>query len=138
MAEYAQAPVTHQDFPPQRSRTDMEMLVGYILLVGVLLSVLLISAGLIWNWILTGQLALEYHIQGMNFFQFIKQDILLLISGNFRPRLLLNWGIAILLLTPYTRVLASMLYFFFAEHNLKYTLFTAFVFGMLSYSLFLR
>ena len=42
------------------------------------------------------------------------------------------------MLTPYVRVAASMLYFGIAEHNWKYTLFTLFVFTVLTYSLFLR
>jgi uncharacterized membrane protein len=52
-----------------------------------------------------------------------------------RPRLLVNLGIAVLMLTPYVRVLASMLYFMLVERNLKYGLFTAFVLAMLTYSL---
>ena len=39
---------------------------------------------------------------------------------------------------PQVRVLASMLYFAFVERNGKYTLFTGFVFSVLTYSLFLR
>ena len=39
------------------------------------------------------------------------------------------------MLTPYVRVLASMLYFMLVERNLKYGLFTAFVLAMLTYSL---
>jgi uncharacterized membrane protein len=61
-----------------------------------------------------------------------------LISGDIRSRLFINSGIVVLLLTPYVRVLASMLYFAAVEHNLKYTLFTGFVFSVLTYSLFLR
>jgi uncharacterized membrane protein len=140
MAEYARTPVTKKDISPQpeKKEFDMDLLVGYILLAGVLLSILLILIGLIWNWVQTGQLGIEYGIQGMNLFGFVRREVIRLVTGNFRPRLLVNWGIAILLLTPYTRVLASMLYFFFVEHNWKYTIFTAFVFGVLTYSLFLR
>jgi len=43
-----------------------------------------------------------------------------------------------LLLTPYARVLASMLYFALVERNRKYTAFTTFVLLTLTYSLFLR
>jgi uncharacterized membrane protein len=41
------------------------------------------------------------------------------------------------MLTPYIRVLASLLYFAFVERNRKYTVFTGFVFAVLTYSLFL-
>jgi uncharacterized membrane protein len=40
--------------------------------------------------------------------------------------------------TPYLRVAASAVYFALVERNLKYTLFTLFVFAVLTYSLFLR
>ncbi len=117
---------------------DMEVLVGYILLIGVLLSMTLVAAGLTWRWIATGHVALDYSVSGMNLFQFVLSDVQQATSGALRPRLLVNSGIAALMLTPYVRVLASMLYFAFAERNGKYTLFTGFVFAMLTYSLFLR
>ena len=42
------------------------------------------------------------------------------------------------MLTPYVRVLVSILYFAFSERNWKYALFTGFVFSVLTFSLFLR
>lgn len=119
-------------------RFDMEVLVGYILLVGVLLSMALIAVGVVWNWLATGQLGLEYSITGMNLFDFVQNDIGQAAQGVFRPRLLVNLGMATLMLTPYVRVFASMVYFAFAERNWKYTGFTAFVFSVLTYSLLLR
>lgn len=117
---------------------DMEVLVGYILQIGVLLSMALIATGMIWRWINTGALAFDYTITGMNFFEFVLTDIQQMVAGAFRPRLLLNLGIATLMLTPFVRVFASMLYFAIVERNWKYTIFTAFVFSVLTYSLFLR
>jgi uncharacterized membrane protein len=122
----------------QPGRFDMNTLVGYILLLGVLLSMVLILLGEIWHWANTGSLALDYSISGHSFFGFLLSDFRELFSGVFRPRLLTSFGIAVLLLTPYIRVLASMIYFVIGEHNLKYTLFTLFVFGVLTYTLFLR
>ncbi len=61
-----------------------------------------------------------------------------MLEAEFRPRLLVSLGIAALLLTPYLRVLASLLFFAFVEHNWKYSLFTGFVLAVLTYSLFLR
>ena len=127
----------HQPTPHTRG-FDMEVLVGYILLIGVLLSMALIAIGVVWRWLLTGQLGIAYSISGMNLFDFVLADIRQIFSGAFRPRLFVNLGIAALMLTPYVRVFASMLYFAFVERNRKYTLFTAFVFSVLSYSLFLR
>jgi len=116
----------------------MEILVGYILQVGVLLSMALIAVGVAWRWLNTGNPGFDYTISGMNFFEFVLTDIQQMLAGTFRPRLFANLGIATLMLTPYVRVLASMLYFAFAERNRKYTVFTGFVFVVLTYSLFLR
>ncbi len=119
-------------------RWDMEVLVGYILLGGVLASVTLLGAGLIWRWAATGSVEFDYSLHGMNVFEFLRADLRQVASGAVRPRLLVNLGIAALLLTPYLRVLASMVFFAAVERNPKYTLFTAFVFSVLTYSLFLR
>jgi uncharacterized membrane protein len=117
---------------------DMEILVGYILLAGVLLSVALLSAGLVWHWARWGNLRFEHSIVGMNFFEFILTTLRQTASHAVRPRLVLNMGIGVLMLTPFVRVLASVFYFAFVERNRKYTLFTGFVFCVLTYSLFLR
>jgi uncharacterized membrane protein len=117
---------------------DMDTVVGSILLVGVLLSLILIVAGLVWHWALAGHLRFEYSVTGMNLFQFVRADLRRLASGAIHPQIAISTGIAVLMLTPYIRVLASVLYFGLVEHNWKYTLFTGFVLGVLTYSLFLR
>ena len=128
--------------PPEKVqsdyRFDMESLVGYILLTGVLLSVALLAVSFVWRWARVGNLRFEHSIVGMNFFEFISSTLRQMASRAFRPRLFLNMGIAVLMLTPFVRVLASVFYFAFVEHNWKYTLFTAFVLSVLTYSLFLR
>ena len=132
---------TSRDSPPAQMKTkilDMETLVGYILLVGVLLAMALILVGLIWHWAATGQLQSQSLISGMNLFQFVWTDIQQVDSGSWRPGLFLKLGIAVLMLTPYVRVMISMLYFALAERNWKYTIFTGVVFSLLTYSLFLR
>ena len=128
----------HSDKMQRDGHFDMESLVGYILLTGVLLSVALLVVGFVWRWVRAGNLRFEHSIAGMNFFEFILSTLQQVASQAFRPRLFLNMGIAILMLTPFVRVLASVFYFAFAEHNWKYTLFTGFVLGVLTYSLFLR
>ena len=128
----------HQPAVTKTGGFDMEVLVGYILLIGVLLSMALIAIGVVWHWLTTGQLGLEYSISGMNLFEFVLTDLRQVFTDTLRPRLFVNLGIATLMLTPYVRVLASMLYFAFVERNRKYTVFTAFVFSVLTYSLFLR
>jgi uncharacterized membrane protein len=116
------------------SGVDMEVLIGYLLLAGVLASSALLLIGLAWHWAATGRLGDEYAVAGMNVFQFVVADARQALAGDMRPRLLVSLGIAVLILTPYVRVLASMLYFAFVTRNWKYTLFTA----VLTYSLFLR
>jgi uncharacterized membrane protein len=117
---------------------DMEVFVGYILLGGVLLSAGLVGAGLIWHWAATGTLGLRSSIGRMNLYEFVATDIRQVTRGAVRPHLLVSLGVAALMLTPYARVLVSMLYFALAERNGKYAVFTAFVFAVLTYSLFLR
>ena len=117
---------------------DMDAIVGYILLVGVLLSLVLVVAALIWRWANTGTLSFDYRITGRNLFSLIVDEMRLAAQGALRPRLLLSLGIAMLMLTPYIRVLASMVYFMAALKNWKYSVFTAVVLLTLTYSLFLR
>jgi uncharacterized membrane protein len=128
--------------PPEKVQSDyhfdMESLVGYILLTGVLLSVALLAVSFVWRWARVGNLRFEHSNVGMNFFEFISSTLRQMASRAFRPRLFLNMGIGVLMLTPFVRVLASVFYFAFVEHNWKYALFTAFVLTVLTYSLFLR
>jgi len=138
MTQRSRTPASHPTATEKTAGFDMEGIVGYILLGGVLVSMTLVVAGLTWAWIATGHIGLDYSITGMNLFEFVMTDIRQLAARAARPRLLVNLGLAVLMLTPYVRVLASMLYFAFIERNGKYTLFTGFVFSVLTYSLFLR
>jgi uncharacterized membrane protein len=138
MTQGARTAAGRQAATKHPARFDVEIIVGYILLVGVLVSMVLVTAGLIWHWIATGDLGLNYPLGGMNLFEFVLVDVRQVAANAVRPRVLVNLGIAVLMLTPYARVLASMLYFAFVERNGKYTLFTGFVFSVLTYSLFLQ
>lgn len=117
---------------------DMDAVVGYILLIGVVISLLLVVAALVWHWADTRTVTFHYKLTGMNLFQLILNEAQLGMRGAIRPRVLLSLGIAILMLTPFIRVLASMVYFMTALKNWKYSLFTAIVLLTLTYSLFLR
>lgn len=119
-------------------KRDMDTLVGYILLDGVLASLALIVTGLFWRWLKTGQLWLDYQISGMNLFQLVVEEFRLAGHGAVRPRLFINLGIAVLMLTPFLRVMASVVYFMIVLNNRKYTFFTLMVLLVLTYSLFLR
>jgi len=120
------------------SGLGMDLLIGTILLVGVLTSLVLIAVGILWRWLRTGTIGMDYSIKGFNFFGFVVEELRQVSRGDFRPRLLVSLGIAVLMLTPFVRVLASVFYFAYEERNWKYAAFTAFVFAVLTYSLFLR
>jgi len=117
---------------------DVDLVIGYVLLGGVLTSMALLATGVAWHDVRTGELGLDYRLGDTTLFGFVVLDVQQLVAGEFRPRLVVNLGIAVLMLTPYARVLASMVYFGTVERNWKYTAITAFVLAVLTYSLFLR
>lgn len=137
MALEKSSPIFPMD-PGEAKQFDMDEVVGYVLLTGVLLSLVLVAAGLIWKWFASRTLSLDYQITGMNLFDFVISEIRTALHGPVRPRLLVNFGIIVLMFTPFMRVLASVVYFAAFLKNWKYTLFTTFVLVVLTYSLFLR
>ena len=116
----------------------MDVVVGYLLLIGVASSITLIVAGLAWHYETTGNLWLAHKLEDMNLFQFVLMEARLATEGQIRPRTLVDGGIVILMLTPYFRVMVSMIYFLVVLKNWKYSVFTAVVLGVLTFSLFLR
>lgn len=123
--------------PPRRERVlDMEMLVGWVLLGGLASSIAFILAGLGWYWEATGTLRPSYSLPATDVAMFILTDIRQVALFGAGPQRLINLGIGVLMLTPYTRVLASMVYFAVIDRNPKYALFTAVVLVTLTWSLF--
>lgn len=122
------------DDPPRG--LAMEALVGTILLVGVLASVALIAAGVAWHWAATGTLGLDYTLPATNVGAFLLADVRTLTAHGTGPRRRIDLGIGVLLLTPYVRVLASMVYFAVVARDGTYTLVTAVVLTALTASLF--
>jgi len=122
----------------RRTHIDVDLVIGYVLLGGVLTSMALLATGVAWHDVRTGELGLDYRLGDTTLFGFVVLDEQQLVAGEFRPRLLVNLGIAVLMLTPYARVLASMVYFGTVERNWKYTAITALVLAVLTFSLFLR
>jgi len=120
----------------RRVHVDVEAVVGYTLLTGVLLSLGLIVVGLAWHWALWGTLQFDYTLPATSVGAFIVSDVQQAATAAARPRLLVNLGIGVLMLTPYVRVLVSMLYFLFVDRNVKYAVFTGVVLGTLTYALF--
>lgn len=116
----------------------MDTIIGTTLQVGVILSLSLIATGLVWHRLRWGtwQWPFDYTLPATTVVGFLVADVEQATGEPARPRMLVNLGIAALLLTPYVRVLMSMLYFVFIERNAKYAVFTAFVLAMLTYGLF--
>ena len=119
-------------------QSKMDVILGYLLLCGVALSMLLIVIGLVWHFFRSGHFWLDHPLAGMNMFQISAQELRLAGSQQIRPRTMVDLGIVVLMFTPYARVVASMVYFMAVLKNWKYSLFTAIVLAVLTFSLFLR
>jgi uncharacterized membrane protein len=117
-----------------------ERIIGYILISGVVISLFLEVIGIILYYRSYGQFKIledkAVFIHGRNFFYFLGQ----LIQGEHIPQKalwLMTLGIAILMLTPYVRVILSVIHFS-REKNVKYVLITLFVLALLTISLALQ
>lgn len=117
---------------------DLEVLVSSILIGGVIISIILILIGITWHYLTTSTLTLAYNLPKQNFFNLSVATLRHAFIIGFKPDTSITLGIIVLMLTPYVRILSSVIYFAFREKNIKYTIFTTFVFSALSYSLFLR
>jgi uncharacterized membrane protein len=116
---------------------DLETLAWTILAGGLLLSITLILTGLAWEWIDTRTLNMGPPLIAANLWGFLVSTIAGSVQG-LSPSVLLNVGIAFLLLTPYTLVLASMCFFAVRDHDYRFTAVTAFVATVLTWVLFIR
>lgn len=117
---------------------QMERLIGWVLVVGVVASVTLIVGGSLWELVRAGHLVRNDRLSGMNVAALAASELGRLLAGELEPRLFVDLGVVVLLLTPFARVLASVFYFAAHERNLKYTVITLTVLAVLSYSLFVR
>jgi uncharacterized membrane protein len=118
----------------------LESIISYLLIIGVITSVVLEIIGLVLYFGAYGNLqvsqAPNVYINGENFFAFIIERLQnLFVSEN--ALLFLTLGIIILILTPYARAIASLVFFAW-EGNRKYVLITLFVLVVLTISLILH
>ncbi len=120
------------------STFDIEPLISAIMVRGIQLSTSLVIVSLLLHRLMKshGQFGSRL-IQASSIPSLIVKDAQRLVgcSGGW-PRLLLDVGIAVLLLTPYLRVLASLMYFTWVERNRTLMLFTGFVLTMLTVIMF--
>ncbi len=117
----------------------LEIVISYVLIAGVLASLICEMAGIILFYFFYGNLAVSHEshmfLQGANFFLFLTK----LFSGSSEPWpvAVMTAGITVLILTPYVRAILSVIYFA-ARRNWKYFLITLFVLTILTVSLLIH
>jgi uncharacterized membrane protein len=124
--------------------TKLETAISYLLICGVIISVLLISIGIALYYGETGNLHIptdpaknpSVFIRGDNFFAYTI-GVFEHLFGSQNALVFVTVGLAVLILTPYVRAIASVLYFAL-EKNLRYVLITLFVLIVLTVSLALH
>jgi len=96
------------------SGSRLEGIIGWVLILGVLSSVVFEVVGLALNYAKTGDLTLQlspsWHVQATNFFSFAGSIVSSFGSGSNAFNIL-ALGIVLLMLTPYVRVVVSVLYY---------------------------
>ncbi|MGD0856501.1 MAG: DUF1634 domain-containing protein [Dehalococcoidia bacterium] len=125
---------------PDREESKLETGISYLLITGVILSLLLEVIGLVLYFYSYHNLSISsdpaMYIRGHDFFSFIFQQFLSINMGNIAI-LFMTAGIIVLILTPYVRVIASVIYFGW-QKNIKYVVITLFVLIVVSLSLVLH
>ena len=119
----------------------LETIISYLLIAGVIVSLCLEVTGIVLFSSLYHNLNImpdnkSLFIQGRDFFTFL-YTIARGEGMDNQAILFMTLGVAVLILTPYVRVVASFIYFAW-ERNYKYVLITAFVLVILTVSLTLH
>lgn len=125
---------------PGGNESRFEKIIGYLLIAGVVISLLLEIAGVALLYRTYRQVDISQDtsvfIKGHDFFTFILQQV----EGKFAektPLILMTAGIVVLILTPYVRVVASVIHFAW-QKNWKYVFITLFVLLVVTLSLTLH
>ena len=125
---------------PGRGESGLENGISYLLIAGVIISLLLEITGVIFLYISNGSLAISHdpgvYIKGSNFFTFIVRQFGADSAQGTAVRFM-TAGIVVLILTPYLRLIASVFYFAW-EKNYKYVVITLFVLVVVTLSLALH
>jgi uncharacterized membrane protein len=120
--------------------TKLETIVSYLLIVGVIVSVILEAIGITLYYGTYDNVQVSQNptvfISGKNFFAFIIYQTQHLL-GTQNALLFMTLGVIILILTPYIRAITSVIYFAWEKHY-KYVLITLFVLVVLTLSLALH
>jgi uncharacterized membrane protein len=125
---------------PGSGESKLETTVSYLLMAGVIISLLLEIVGVILLYQSFGSLAIsrdtDMFIRGNNFFVFMFEEF----QGRHPQGIAIQFmtvGIIALILTPYIRLIVSVIYFGW-EKNIKYVLITIFVLVVVTLSLTLH
>jgi len=120
------------------SEEKLDSLISYILIFGVLVSLAVETLGIAAYYSSNGSLNIlfqpSFAMKGTNFFSYVWKLIQELSVESWSPMQVLSLGIVVLMLTPYLRVVASVIYFGLTR-NSKYLLITLFVLSVLTASL---
>ena len=120
--------------------SKLETVVSYILIIGVIISILFEVIGISLFYKTYGNVQISqnktFFISGMNFFAFIINQFQHLF-GSQSAIMFMTIGLIILILTPYIRAISSVVYFAW-EKNRGYVLITLFVLIVLTASLALH
>ncbi len=118
----------------------LEAIIGYLLIGGVALSVVLEVIGIVLFYGAYGNTQIyqdpAFFISGENFFAFLVQQTQNLFASE-NALAFMTLGVIVLLLTPYIRAITSVIYFGW-EKNRKYVAITLFVLIVLTVSLALH
>jgi uncharacterized membrane protein len=109
--------------------------ISWILRIGVMLSVLFDTVGILLNYAQTGSDSLDltssiWKVAGGNFFDFALSTARSLLGG-LSPLVLVSLGVVTLMFTPYIRVIAAVVYYS-VEKDWKYVAITFFVFVVIT------
>lgn len=116
----------------------LERAISYVLIAGVLASVAVETFGIVSYYLSNGNLNILFQpnsaMKGTDFFSYTAKLAQQLSVGALTPMQVLGLGIVLLMMTPYLRVVASVVYFGLAK-NPKYLLITLFVLIVLTATL---
>jgi uncharacterized membrane protein len=116
----------------------LEAVIGYILIVGVTISVLIEALGIVSYYYSYRNFEVlfqpQFTMKGDDFFSYSMATAQSLVLGSWTPIHILGFGLVLLMFIPYVRVAASVIYYVLAK-NMKYLLITLFVLVILTASL---
>lgn len=119
----------------------LELAISYILIIGVAASVAVESIGIVDYYFMNRSMEItfqpEFALKGANIFTYTRTVLSTLLSGELTRYNILGLGVAIMVMTPYVRVWASVIYFSIVK-NPKYFFITGIVLVILTVSMLLH